>query len=326
MTSLTAVDRVEVHVLVDNVTDSLSTDPGFVENEWSYLWRNGMKRLSGRCICCAAHGLSCLITAYRGESRHTILFDTGPEEEVFARNVSRLEVDLGTVEGIVLSHGHWDHAGGMLLALDLIRERNGRREVPFYGHPGMYATRAVKYPDGSMRLIEDIPSVEALTAHGAKVINTTEPQNLLDNMFYISGEIPRVTAFEHGLPTQHRQTSDGSWEPDPLVMDERWVAAHVKDKGLIVFTACSHAGVVNVLTHAQDCFPGVPLHAVMGGFHLSGGNEKVIPETIEGMKAFGLKTIAAAHCTGWRAVLALTQAFGEPVVAPSAVGKRYMFS
>jgi 7,8-dihydropterin-6-yl-methyl-4-(beta-D-ribofuranosyl)aminobenzene 5'-phosphate synthase len=106
-----------------------------------------------------------------------------------------------------------------MLALDLIRKRNSGREVPFYGHPGMYATRAVKYPDGSMRLIEDIPSVEALTAHGAKVINTTEPQNLLDNMFYISGEIPRVTAFEYGLPTQHRQTSDGSWEPDPLVMD-----------------------------------------------------------------------------------------------------------
>jgi 7,8-dihydropterin-6-yl-methyl-4-(beta-D-ribofuranosyl)aminobenzene 5'-phosphate synthase len=68
----------------------------------------------------------------------------------------------------------------------------------------MYATRAVKYPDGSIRLIEHIPSVEALTAHRAQVINATAPQNLLDNMFYISGEIPRVTALEHGLPTQHR--------------------------------------------------------------------------------------------------------------------------
>jgi 7,8-dihydropterin-6-yl-methyl-4-(beta-D-ribofuranosyl)aminobenzene 5'-phosphate synthase len=70
----------------------------------------------------------------------------------------------------------------------------------------------------------------------------------------------------------------------------------------------------------------VPLHAVIGGFHLSGGNEKVIPETVEGIKAFDLKTIAAAHCTGWRAIMALTQVFGEPVLAPSAVGKRYRFS
>ncbi|MBO1906346.1 hypothetical protein J4G37_15740 [Microvirga sp. 3-52] len=73
------VDRVEVRVLVDNVTDSLSTVPSYVENEWSYLRWNGMTRLSGRCTCCAAHGLSCLITAHRGERRHTILFDTGPE-------------------------------------------------------------------------------------------------------------------------------------------------------------------------------------------------------------------------------------------------------
>ena len=286
MTSAAAVDRVEVHVLVARRDpDSLcSTVPSFVENEWSYLWRNGMKQLSGRCICCAAHGLSCLITAYRGESRHTILFDTGREEDVFATSLG-LGLISGTVEGIILSHGHWDHAGGMLLALDLIRERNGGRKrsrsMPI---PACTPPRAMKQPDGSMRLMEDIPSIEALTAHGAQVINTTEPRSLLDDVFYVSGEIPRVTAFEHGFPGQHRQTADGGWEPDPLLIDERWVAASVKDKGLVVFTACSHAGVVNVLKHAQDCFPGVPLHAVVGGFHLSGGNEKIIPEMVEGMK------------------------------------------
>jgi 7,8-dihydropterin-6-yl-methyl-4-(beta-D-ribofuranosyl)aminobenzene 5'-phosphate synthase len=81
----------------------------------------------------------------------------------------------------------------MLRALDLLRERNGGREVPFYAHPGMYATRAMKQPDGSMRLMEDIPSVEALTAHDARKINTTKPQSLSGKMFYVSGEIPRVT-------------------------------------------------------------------------------------------------------------------------------------
>jgi hypothetical protein len=98
MTDARPVDRVEVHVLVDNVTDSLSTVPCHVENEWSYLWRNGMRRLSGRCIYCAAHGLSCLITAHRDESRDTILFDTGPEEEVFEGNLSRLESTLALLK------------------------------------------------------------------------------------------------------------------------------------------------------------------------------------------------------------------------------------
>ena len=122
-----------------------------------------------------------------------------------------------------------------------------------------------------------------------------------------------------------RRTEDGlGWEPDPLLVDERFVAVNVKDKGAVVFTACSHAGVVNVMTHARECFAGLPLHGVMGGFHLSGGNEKVIPETVAALRAFDLKTIAAAHCTGWRAVSALAAAFGE-AVAPSAVGKTYRF-
>jgi 7,8-dihydropterin-6-yl-methyl-4-(beta-D-ribofuranosyl)aminobenzene 5'-phosphate synthase len=107
-------------------------------------------------------------------------------------------------------------------------------------------------------------------------------------------------------------------------MDERFLAVNVAGKGLIVFTACSHAGVVNVLLHARDWFPDVPIYGVMGGFHLSGVNEKVIPLTVEGMKQFDLKTIAAAHCTGWRAVAALASAFGD-AVAPAAVGKHYTF-
>ena len=79
-----------------------------------------------------------------------------------------------------------------------------------------------------------------------------------------------------------------------------------------------------MLTHARDCFPGLAMHAVVGGFHLSGVNERVIPQTVAALRAFDLKTIAAAHCTGWRAVSALVGAFGD-AVAPSAVGKTYRF-
>ena len=86
-------------------------------------------------------------------------------------------------------------------------------------------------------------------------------------MFHVSGEIPRVTAYERGLKGQHRRTLDGtSWEPDELVIDERFLAVNVAGKGLVVFTACSHAGVVNVLQHARESFPSVPLYAVAGGF------------------------------------------------------------
>jgi len=93
---------------------------------------------------------------------------------------------------------------------------------------------------------------------------------------------------------------------------------------MLVFTACSHAGVVNVMTHARESFPGRTLYGVLGGFHLAGGNERIIPDTVAGLRPFALQTIATAHCTGWRAVNALAAAFGDAVV-PSAVGKLYRF-
>lgn len=324
MAQLVEADRVEVLVLVDNVTDNLSSTPLFVQNEFPRLWSGGMRALSGRCLCCGAHGLSCAITVWRGAQGHTLLFDTGPDEAVFERNVDRLGFDMGRVEGIVLSHGHWDHSGAMLRALDMIRLRNGGREVPTYMHPGMYRSRAIKMADGSFCRFEDVPSEHQLEQHGARVVHSTQPQLVVEDCFHVSGEIPRVTSFETGLPGQHRRTDDGSWEPDPLIMDERYVAVAVEGKGLLVFTACSHAGVVNVLTHARASFPQLPLYGVLGGFHLAGANERVIPDTVEAMRKFDLSVIAAAHCTGWRAVSALASAFGDAVV-PSAVGKLFRF-
>jgi 7,8-dihydropterin-6-yl-methyl-4-(beta-D-ribofuranosyl)aminobenzene 5'-phosphate synthase len=208
----------------------------------------------------------------------------------------------------------------------MMRNRNGGRKVPYYAHPGMFRSRAVQLPNGAVRRMEDVPSVEDLTAFGAEVIVTTEPQSLHDDMFFVSGEVPRVTAYERGYPGQVRLMEDGeSWEPDELLMDERFLARNVANKGIVVLSACSHAGIVNVLTHARDSFPGVPLHAVMGGLHLSGPNEAIIPQTVDGIRGFNLKTIAAGHCTGWRGMTALANAFGDKILAPSAVGKRYSF-
>ena len=92
------VDRLEVHILVDNATDSLSSVPSHVETEFAYLNRKGMRILPGKCICCANHGLSCLITAHRGGVTHTVLFDTGPEADTFERNTRQLGIDLSVVD------------------------------------------------------------------------------------------------------------------------------------------------------------------------------------------------------------------------------------
>lgn len=326
MSQLIAVDSVDIHVLVDNATDMLSSAPPFVETESAGLTRRGIRIMGGKCLCCAAHGLSCLVTVRRGAESRTVLFDTGPEEYAFERNVTRLAADLGAVEAIMLSHGHWDHAGAMPLALTMIRNRNGGKRVPWYGHPGMFRTRGVKQPDGSVRPMEDVPTPDDLAAFGADVVLTREPQYPLGGLFYISGEIRRQTPFERGYPGQMRKTDDGAgWEPDERLLDERFLAVNVGGKGLVVLSACSHAGIVNVCKQARETFPDLPIHAIMGGLHLSGANEAVIPQTVEALREFKLPVIAAGHCTGWRAMTALANAFGDKVLAPSAVGKRYRF-
>jgi 7,8-dihydropterin-6-yl-methyl-4-(beta-D-ribofuranosyl)aminobenzene 5'-phosphate synthase len=328
MPALGTVDEIEILILVDNVTDNLSSTPAFVETEIAALGRRrrGAWVLAGDCLCCAAHGLACLVRVTKAGQSRTLLFDAGPEDRTFEQNVSRLGADLGAVEAMVLSHGHWDHGGAMLRALQIVRDRNGGREVPYYAHPDMFRVRAAKLPDGSMRPMQDVPSVAELTAYGARVVNTAEPHLLLDGMAFVSGEIPRVTPFETGLPGQHRRTLDGkSWELDELLLDERFLAVHVAGKGLVVLSACSHAGVVNVVKHARASFPDVPLYAVMGGLHLSGTNERVIPQTVEALKAFDLTVVAAGHCTGWRAMTALANAFGDGKLVPLAVGKRFSF-
>jgi 7,8-dihydropterin-6-yl-methyl-4-(beta-D-ribofuranosyl)aminobenzene 5'-phosphate synthase len=322
--SLEPVDRLESHILVDNATDSLSSVPKHVETEFSYLHRKGMRVLSGKCICCAIHGLSCLITAHRGDVSHTLLFDSGSEADTFEHNTRLLDIELGSIEAIVLSHGHWDHAGAMLHAIDLIRANGNNRDLPYYAHPGMFRSRGRQLPNGDVLPMEDVPSVAELTAHGARVVNTREPQSFLDNMFYVSGEIPRLTPYETGQPFHMAKTTDG-WEPDPWIVDERWAAVNVAGKGLVVFTGCSHAGIVNVLKDARATFDGVPLHCVLGGLHLSGHTEKIIPETIAAMREFELPFIAAGHCTGWRAMTELVKTFGDQVVTPTAVGKRFVF-
>jgi 7,8-dihydropterin-6-yl-methyl-4-(beta-D-ribofuranosyl)aminobenzene 5'-phosphate synthase len=320
---LQPVDSLDIQIIVDNSTDMLSSTPVNVESEAVGLFKRGARMLGGLCLCCAAHGLSCLITAKRGNTTHTVLFDTGPEEQAFERNVSRLAVDLGTVDSIVLSHGHWDHAGALLLALSMIHSRKKTPSIPFYGHPDMFFSRAITLAGGLQRPMVDIPSEGELTAFGADVRLTRQATALHDGMFLVSGEIARVTPFERGFPGQVRLNQQGQWEPDELMMDERWLGIDVKDKGLVIFSACSHAGVVNVLKDAKRMYPDRPIHAVFGGFHLSGPNESVIDETVQGLKEFDLQLIGAGHCTGWRAMAALSNAFGDQVLAPTAVGKRY---
>jgi 7,8-dihydropterin-6-yl-methyl-4-(beta-D-ribofuranosyl)aminobenzene 5'-phosphate synthase len=306
---LTQADRIEILVLVDNTTDFLSSTPPTVTGEIARLLRRGISPTTGTAYCCAAHGLSLAITAYGRDGPRTMLFDGGPTAYAIEINGTRLGFDFATVGAITLSHSHWDHVGGLPQALAMILSANKGRKIPLFLHPAMFQERGFRMPDGGVAAAEPFPTPQRWSDLGAIPLVTTEPMTCLDDLFFISGEIPRVTAYEKGFDQNvHRIAADASWEPEPLMIDERFLAVNVRDKGLVVFSGCSHPGIVNTLRHAQACFPRSPLHAVMGGFHLTGLCEAIIPETVRDLETLGLKHIITGHCTGWRALSALQKA------------------
>jgi len=320
---LEVVDECNVTVLVDNVMDIISTAPGSVTGHISNVFKAGATELSGKCLCCAHWGLSLIISAQQGANKNTLLFDSGPEGKTVERNGDRLGIDFASIDAAMFSHGHWDHVGGMTSALKLINLAKGGNKIPVHVNDGMFVHRGVHIGEEKYIPFEDLPSRSEIEEAGGTVVSIEGEHTLLGDMFYVSGEIPRVTSYEKGLPTHVKDLGHG-WEPDPWIMDERYAAVHIKDKGIVVFTACSHAGVVNVLKNAREIFDPIPLYGVMGGFHLSGKEcEAIIPETIQDMRAFNLKTIIPGHCTGWRAVHRLVETFGENTVVMSGVGQTH---
>jgi 7,8-dihydropterin-6-yl-methyl-4-(beta-D-ribofuranosyl)aminobenzene 5'-phosphate synthase len=322
--SLSPLDSLAVDVVTDDVSDTYVSKTLFAVSEFANVVRAGATALSGEALLCANLGFGCRLVSTVGGVRHVLLFDTGPEGAIFIRNCANLGIALGEVEAIAVSHGHWDHMAALPAALDAIRAQGGKAAV--YVNPGMFNERAIRLSSGTIVPAAKVSSPAAMEALGATVVNDSSAQLLLDGHFYYSGEIPRLSAFEKGR-TDHLSRTDPNapWQPDPLLMDERMLVGHVRDRGLIVFSSCSHAGIVNVCTEVRSLFPDIPIHCVMGGLHLGGVMERIIPDTVEGLRPFAIPHIITGHCTGWRALHALANAFGD-AVSQSAVGTTYTFA
>jgi 7,8-dihydropterin-6-yl-methyl-4-(beta-D-ribofuranosyl)aminobenzene 5'-phosphate synthase len=321
--SLRTLDSLTVDVLTDDVSDNYVSKTLFAVSEFSNVILGGAEVISGEALLCANLGFGLRLVSHIADTRHTLLFDTGPEGSIFIRNCTNLGIRLGEVEEIAVTHGHWDHMAALPPTIDKIVEQGGR--VTVHVNPGMFNERAIRLGSGRVVPVAKVPSPAELEQHGATVINDPEERLLLDGHFYYSGEIPRVSSFENGRDDHLCRTSpDAPWEPDPLLLDERMLVAKVRGLGLIVFSSCSHAGIVNVCTHVKDLFPAAPIHAVVGGLHLGGVMERFIPDTVEALRSFNIGHIITGHCTGWRALHALANAFGE-AVSQSAVGTSYNF-
>ncbi|KAK9711278.1 hypothetical protein K7432_007945 [Basidiobolus ranarum] len=265
-------------------------------------------------------------TAKAGNTVHQVLFDTGPYEDIFQQNAKRLNLNFSEIDAVVLSHWHIDHSGGLLSVAQKCAEAENQVNIDL--HPDRPDGRGTKLGQDQYVAWTADPTFEALEITGAKLTKSSQIHTICDDMFLVSGEIPRLTSYELGVPSHVRWfEDDNQWQPDPLIMDERFLAVNIKEKGIVLFTGCSHAGVINACHEARRIFgPLVPLYMIIGGFHLAGHQvEKRIESTVQDMLSLNPAYLAPGHCTGWRAKAALEQAFPGRLV-PSAVGNIFKIS
>ncbi|WP_436536012.1 MBL fold metallo-hydrolase [Actinoplanes sp. HUAS TT8] len=319
--ALEPVDEVVITTLVDNVYDGLLVNDGAVVRApiaagtaRAPQFESGSTNVG----LVAEHGFSALVTVRRAGHSTSVLFDTALSPEAMMTNADRLGIDLSTVQTVVLSHGHFDHAGG----LAGLAGRKGTRALPMIVHPLVWTRRRLNVPGTD---IGDLPTLSkrALVYEGFEVIERRQPSLLLDRSVLITGEVDRTTDFENGMPSAHEQWVGPGWEPDPLVLDDQALVVNLRGQGLVVLTGCGHSGAVNIVRHAQRLTGVTRLHALVGGLHLSGSFfQPVIGPTVDALRALEPTLLAPAHCTGWRAQQTLAAALPGSWV-PGSSGSSY---
>ena len=307
--NLQEVDKLEVMVLIDNYSDVLLLQDTDMVKRPRTLPPNAPL---------AEHGLSCLLKVHKGAEEHVVLLDAGVSATCFFHNTRLLNADLSKVEAVVLSHGHFDHFGALVEFLN-----KGAKRMPVVVHPDAFLQRSLNIPITGLRV--DLPRLDeaALKETGAVPQKIKEASTLASDLILISGEVPRVTDFEKGFPWAEAKI-DGKWVVDPF-HDDQGIAVKVKGKGLVVIGGCSHAGIINTVKHCQAAAQTSKVHAVLGGFHLTGPIfEPIIAPTVEEMKKIGPDSVMPMHCTGWQAINQFAREMPKQFVL-TTVGTTYVF-
>jgi 7,8-dihydropterin-6-yl-methyl-4-(beta-D-ribofuranosyl)aminobenzene 5'-phosphate synthase len=310
---LEPVDRAEVTVVMDNSIDILAG-----ASEFGARPPLGRDALVGDQLR-AEHGYSLAVTVQRGDWRESFLYDAGLTRDATVHNLDVLGLDPRDFRAVVLSHGHADHHGGFGGLFGRVRA-----SMPVIVHPHAWRDRKIVFPTGEEVRLPP-PSHNDLDREGWQVVDELGPSLLLDGSILVTGQIDRVTDFEKGFPIQHAKVN-GVWEPDPSTWGDQAIAVHIRGKGLVVLSSCSHSGAINILRHIQRVTGIEHIHAFIGGLHLTGGLfEPIIPDTITSLTDLAPDVMVPGHCTGWKAQHMVAEALPDAYTS-SNLGTTFTFT
>jgi 7,8-dihydropterin-6-yl-methyl-4-(beta-D-ribofuranosyl)aminobenzene 5'-phosphate synthase len=276
-----------------------------------------------------------------GNTNYTYLFDTGVTEDGVIRNAGLLGLDFGNIDGIILSHGHFDHFTGLV---NILKKTTPKRSSPIdiFLHPDAFLRRWLVLPDGKRARMPSLDEKQLELLGGS--VHKSDKATILpskENPFLLmTGQIPRKTRFEKGFPYQYAENSDNvnhdidntdekhlNLIPDPLVKDDQSIVVNLRKKGLVVLTGCGHAGIINTLNYAKDLTGVDRIYAIIGGFHLpadGGIYEEAMNPTIKEIQNADPQYIIPCHCTGWKATNRIIDLMPDKFI-PSAVGTTFTF-
>ncbi len=302
MYNLRPIDSLKVTILVDNYIDILlpSNDlvkrPPLIDGE----------RLAKNPI--SEHGLSLLIEV----EEESFIMDFGLTEFGLSYNMEVLGIDPKKISLGVLSHGHHDHMGGFFRFM-----KNRASSFSLYLHEhALKERRGLVLPSGESFYFPPLEKKRMEDA-GTNLITLTEPTFILNERALISGEIPRVTDFEQGLPGAFYE--EGGKRFEDKMRDDMALYFNLKDKGLVVISGCAHAGIINSVLYGKKVSGVDDIHAILGGFHLTGpGMEKILPKTLQFLKEFSPDIICPMHCTGWDSQHKIKELFGDRFLISSS--------
>jgi 7,8-dihydropterin-6-yl-methyl-4-(beta-D-ribofuranosyl)aminobenzene 5'-phosphate synthase len=351
MSLLQEVEKVSITILMDNSTDFLLTSsahavrPPLIVNEKFNLPPP-----------VAEHGFSALVNVVskyvqiKGEKNNsvnecktvknsssinnTFLFDTGVSKNGVVHNANTFGIDFKKLDGIILSHGHFDHFTGLVNIIKRISDRQlSTANLDVFAHPDAFLRRWEIYPDGKRAKMPFLDETQLKKAGAMIHKNTgiTLLQNQYSPSLLITGQIPRETSFEKGFPFQYAENTHKDDKknlvPDPLVKDDQAIVINVRNKGLIILTGCGHAGVINSINYAKKITGVDKIYAVIGGFHLpadGGIYEEAIDPTLKELQKANPEYIVPCHCTGWKATNKIIDLMPEKFIQ-SAVGTIFTF-